>query len=191
MSAKTNDTVCAGGVLRYTPAYYVNEYIVQYMACLESCRLLMMPISSTLTFNVGEKKRDGLKGIEGWLEALGGRHDVDGYNHGASMDMKFARSVEETAYEVYLNEIISRLRKEESVPPGPLLLLWSGSGGLGEEWIASNHEYCAKDIDFKVCHCQHARKHSKCFAERKNVKVFGIPPQRRARLFVAVPPWWD
>lgn len=49
-----------------------------------------------------------------------------------------------------LREVVGRFHKDCLVPTEPSLSPWCGINHLSDEWLASNHEYSAKDIDFEV-----------------------------------------
>lgn len=50
-------TVGAGAVMRYTPPYPFDEYILRYVLRLDASWLAMMPISQALTGQVRYEKR--------------------------------------------------------------------------------------------------------------------------------------
>lgn len=84
----------------------------------------MTPAGQNLTVKVGNEERESAYSRWRFRQQLWvGHRDADEYTHGAFIDMPFVRSVEEIAYEVNLNEVISWLREEGSVPTGSSLSL--------------------------------------------------------------------
>lgn len=59
-----------------------------------------------------KKTQDGFRKTEALKETLGDRRDADIYIHGVLTYSPFVRSVDETAYELKLNEVKS-LRREK------------------------------------------------------------------------------
>lgn len=66
------------------------------------------------------------------------------------------RPVEEVGYEARLSKLRGGLRAGSSVLTEPAFSLWCGSDNLNDERLASSHQYCVKDIDFKVGLRRHA-----------------------------------
>lgn len=92
--------------------------------------------------------------------------------------------------ETNLSELIGRFREEDSVPAEPLLSICCGGDNLSVEWLASNHEYCAKDIESEIHLVWHAGQHRRFFVGWRNAEVFSVPSQRRSDVLVAVLYWW-
>lgn len=191
MSTVANVAAGAGGVLRYPPPYSVHEYILRYVLRLDARRFAVMNVGRTLTIEVdSEERKMDYDGRKSWRKFWGGRRDADGYTHGALMYMPFVRSVEEAAYEVKLNEVISRLHEEGSVLTGPSLSLWCDSGSLSNEWSASNCQYWAKQMDVNVRLRRHAGHRRKFFVVWHNDDVFDVLSQRRSEVFEAILLWY-
>lgn len=86
------------------------------------------------------------------------------------------RSSERVDYKTKLSELIGLLRKENLVATDEPMSPWCGSDNLSDEWLASNHDHWAKDIDFEVRYRRQAGQNSKFLVGWHNVEVFSIVP---------------
>lgn len=96
------------------------------------------------------------------------------------------RVFEKPDYKTKLSELIGLWREENLGLIELSLSLSCGSDNLGDGLFACNHEYRGKDIDFKILLRRNAGQHRRCFIGLHNIEVFGILPQLRDEVFVAI-----
>lgn len=191
MSTVANFTVGAGGVRRYPPSCFVDEYISRYVPHLDARRFVMKTVGQALTVRVGDETHKTACTGRRWLwEHCSGRRAANFHTPAAFMDMPIVRSFEEANYEAKLSELRRGLREENSVSTESSQSQRCGSDSLCDEWFQTNHEYGAKDIDFDVWLRRHTSQHRKRFVACHNVEVIGIVPQLRGERLISVPLWW-
>lgn len=149
MSVASNAVIGAGGVLLLPPSTLVDEYIRRLSSSLDSRPFLNLPVGSSLRVMVGCLQRETAHAVwhRFWKDWSEGRAKDD-HTFGIFMNMSFVCSDEEVTYENRLASLIPKLWADGLISKAADLDLWYGGDDGREDWINSNNQYWARNIDF-------------------------------------------